>query len=229
MADNSANGSTFVRPSNRLSSDPRSLVVQNNISTAIKFENVPPSNYEKLPAMSNYAATNSFSTYPLCYPNFPQFGQLQPGFVNSPPKQVSDVSEPAKGGAVLSSACHEDASKKNVESSIREVAEKTCKIGCDLSLRLGPLSVAVPSVENKQSQDVKEASPQGGDKFCDELPILHKGFPLFPRGNAYEALGSYNSIEATMRKRKAVFDQPVTEDQQFCLPAKLPFSHLTRL
>lgn len=225
MVEYSVNVSSFVSPSNHLSSEPRSIVTQNNITTAMKFasaaENVPPSNHKQLIAMSNHAATNSISTYPLYYGSFPQFEQLRPSCVLPPPKPVSDASEPAaNGGAVSSLPCHEDATKRNIEPSVRDVAEKTCKIGCDLSLRLGPLSVALPSAENKQPQDGKDVGSLEGGRFCNQLPILDKGFPVFPRDNAYEV---------TMRKRKAGFDQPVMENQHFCLQPKLPFTHLSGL
>lgn len=223
MVENAANGSNLLRPSNHLSSDPRSPLAQNNISTTIfspASKNVPPSNYEQLLALSNYVAANSFSAYPLYYGNGPQLEQHQQGFLFLP-KPISDPLEGPRGGVVQDLPCHEDPSMKSTEPSMTDTAEKQCKIGCDLSLRLGPLSV-----ENKQPQDVKDVSSQELGKFCDQLPILDKGFSLFPRGNAYEALGSHKSVEATIRKRKAAFDNAL-EDQQFCLKPKLPFSHLT--
>lgn len=222
MVENDVNGTNLLRPSNHLSSDPRSPLTQNNTSTAMfspVCENVPPSNYEQLLALSNYAATNSFSAYPLYYGNSPQFEQL--GQVVFLPKPISDPLEGTKGGVVQDRPCHEDASMKNTEPNMIDTADKQSKNGCDLSLRLGPLSA-----ESKQLQSVKDFTSQEGGRFCDQLPILDKGFSFFPRGNAYEALGSYKSLDAAMRKQKAVFDNTM-EDPQFYLNPKLPFSHLT--
>lgn len=223
MVETAANGSNLLRPSNHLSSDPRNSLAQNNRATTMfspASENIPPSHYEQLLALSNYAATNSFSAYPLYYGNVPQFEQLQQGVVFLP-KPILDPLEGTKGVVVQDIPCHEDASRKNTKPGMINASEKQCKVGCDLSLRLGPLSV-----ENKQLQDFKDVSSHEGAKFCGQLPVLDKGFSLLPIDNGYEALGSHKCVEETMRKRKAAFNNAM-EDQQFCLKPKLPFSHLT--
>ena len=188
-------------------------------------ENATKPNYEKLLPISNYAMANSSSAaYPLYYGKVPQTKPLCPGPVFLP-KPVPDVVEPAKGPVAPPNApFHEDSPMKNPESSGG---------ACDLSLRLGPIPVTFPAQSGVGKNQPKVGVSQGGGKFCcDQLPILDKGFSFFRRGNMLESFGSYRSVEseATMRKRKAGFDQPMMiEDQQYYLQPKLPFRNLTGL
>ncbi|KAM6543718.1 hypothetical protein CsatB_008165 [Cannabis sativa] len=229
LLENAATGSNLLRSSNHLSSHFRNNFSVNNISTAMfspppSGNNITPSNnYDQLLALSNYKPSNSFSAYPLYYGgNAPQFEQLWQD-VALLPKLTSDPLKDSKLGVVKDLSCHEDASLKNTEPNmIIDTDDRQCNIGCDLSLRLGPMSV-----ENKQPQAIADVNPREGGKFCDQLPLLDKGCSMFPpRGNACQALSSYKGVEAAVRKRKPSFDNGI-DDQQFCnLKPSPPFLHL---
>lgn len=222
-----SHGSNFGKPPTTMSSTPLSSDTRNRV--AQNSGNVPTSNYDQSLALQNYAVSTSFSAYPLYYGKCHQFEELQLGS-GAVPKSVSNPLEPSKRGVVSNFFCNEDASKTDAQANVTGILGNPCNIGCDLSLRLGPLSLPCPSVGNGQPQDVKDGGNQEGSKFSHQSSQLDKEFPFCPRVNTYVPLGScsstwnlegaYMTVEENMRKRKAAFDHPV-EDQQFCWQPKL--------
>lgn len=229
--------SNFVSPASLISNCP-SPVAQNKDFAAnmspFSSEDTLPSCYNTGSSKENYPASNSYAVYPVHYVNRHQFKEPQ-----HLPILSSNTLGPAKLGLENLFPCNVDASYKLTESNSRATPEKQSKIGCDLSLRLGPVSETFPSVRNCQLKDVEDTcsgNSQNGSKVRDQSPQVDEKF-LFPGGNQYAGLlGSYSSkwsfegrhrnVEATMRKRKAAFYHPA-DDQQFCWHPKLPGSHLT--
>lgn len=193
---------------------------------AQNIENVPTSNYNQSLAMENYAVCTSFSAYPLYYGICHQFVEQERG-LGVIPKSISNPSEPSKRGAVSNIFCNANTIKTDAQTNMTDILENPCNIGCDLSLRLGPLSIPCPNVGNGQPQEVKNGGSQVGSQFNHQLD---KESPCLPRVNTYVPLGTCSStwnlegacmtVEEKMRKRKAAFD-PSIEDQQFCWQPKL--------
>ncbi|KAI7988527.1 hypothetical protein LOK49_LG13G02608 [Camellia lanceoleosa] len=201
-------------------------------------ENFPPcSNARCLPSEA-YASSNSCSVYPLYYGNPLQSQESQESQFRFriPPNLNSDNLKPVKIGHLQNLfPCDVDASNQIPQADLRDTPENPPGIGCDLSLRLGPLSVPCISIENSWPQEVEDVERS---KLNDDLkPWMDKEFSFFPKANADDdPLDSYSSkwsseaedmnVETTMRKRKAVFSYP-SEDGQFCWQPKLPSNHLT--
>ena len=133
------------------------------------------------------------------------------------------------------SSCNVDTLNKITEINTRKTAESSCKIGCDLSLRSGPLFVTPMSVGNSKPQEVEDigfGSSRVGCKHSDQSPVDRK-FAFINGGNAYGPCSNEWSfedkcinVEETTKKRKAVLNH-CAEDQQFYRQPKLPCSHLT--
>ncbi|CAL5440249.1 unnamed protein product [Camellia sinensis] len=201
-------------------------------------ENFPPcSNTRCLPTEA-YASSNSCSVYPLYYGNPLQSQESQESqfCFHIPPNLNSDNPKTLKIGHLQNLfPCDVDASNQIPQADLRDTPENLPGIGCDLSLRLGPLSVPCISIENSWPQEVEDVERS---KLNDDLkPWMDKEFSFFPKSNVDDdPLDSYSSkwsseaedmnVEMTMRKRKAVFSYP-SEDGQFCWQPKLPSNHLT--
>ncbi len=72
------------------------------------------------------------------------------------------------------SSCNVDTSNKITEINTRKTPESSCKIGCDLSLRSGPLFVTPMSVGNSKPQEVEDigfGSSRVGRKHSDQSPV----------------------------------------------------------
>ncbi|KAH0988775.1 hypothetical protein GBA52_000258 [Prunus armeniaca] len=232
----------FVKPKSmttHLGFESRFPVVQNNDCTTMKFsiasENIPPLGYDQFSPRES-KATSNFSSYPLHYGNFPQFEELKPGFVILP-KPVSDPIEPAKMGVISNLLCNGDKSNDNTQTDTRDYTENPCTVGCDLSLRLGPLSTQYSIGENSQPEEVKDVGAQEGTMCSDQSQPQFDRLPSFiGKGNEYgpgdlyssrlNFEGEYMNVQATVRKRKAAFNHP-TGDTKFYRQPELPFSHLT--
>ncbi|KAJ0031772.1 hypothetical protein Pint_12398 [Pistacia integerrima] len=118
--------------------------------------------------------------------------------------------------------------------NIRDASEIPHDIGCDLSLRLGPLSIPSPSVEKFQLQQVKNvgSSSLEGNEMSDLTPQLHKQLIFCSNTNVDGPLDMCSSqwsdednVDTRTRKRKAVSIHPL-EDQHFW-QSKLPYNQLT--
>lgn len=220
--------SNFVKPDTPISTHLRPFPPSNDCAankSRFASVNVLPSGNKPSLHMENYPASNLYPVYPLYY------GIL--------PNLTSDTLEPAKMGVENPYSCNVDASYKITETDTRKPLESSSKIGCDLSLRLGPLSFTRLGVGNRKPQEVEDdgsGSSRDGGKHRDQSPVDRK-LALFTGGKAYDPLDSCSikcsfedkniNVEATMRKRKEVFNHP-EEDQQFCGQPKLPgSSHLT--
>ncbi|KAL6344884.1 hypothetical protein AAG906_006637 [Vitis piasezkii] len=236
---------TFIKPSSmsviQPGLEPHSTAFHNNDCPTSKFlfssENCPPSGNKCL-QMEVYPASNLCAVYPLYDGNQLQCEESQCGFgVQSHPK--SNPMEPAGMGTIQNLFSYAiDPTKKPSQTDFGHVTENSPKIDCDLSLRLGPLSIPCVSVENswpQEFEDVGSSCSREGSKFSDLSPQVDKQFPFFPRGNTDDPLDSCLSkrssegenlnMEATMRKRKAVISYPL-EDRQFCCQPKLPYNYL---
>ncbi|KAG2691479.1 hypothetical protein I3760_08G011000 [Carya illinoinensis] len=231
--------SKLVNPASLIPTGPSNFI-QNIDYASNKYpfasESVLPScNIPSLP-MKNYTVTNFCSVYPLCYVNDCPFEESQDGF-GILPKVDSSTSDPAQVGIENLFSCNVDALYQMTETNSSGTPEKLCKIGCDLSLRLGPVSDTCPSVGNSkvQLQDVDSGNFPNGRKFCYQSLEVDKKLSLIPGEYVNGPLDLCSSkwiydgernVEETTRKRKAVFDHPA-EDQQLCWQPKLPCSHLT--
>ncbi|RVW54052.1 hypothetical protein CK203_080369 [Vitis vinifera] len=126
-----------------------------------------------------------------------QCEESQCGFgVQSHPK--SNPMEPAGMGTIQNLFSYAiDPTKKPSQTDFGHVTENSPKIDCDLSLRLGPLSIPCGNTDDPLDSCLSKRSSEGENL----------------------------NMEATMRKRKAVISYPL-EDRQFCCQPKLPYNYL---
>ncbi|XVE53609.1 hypothetical protein DITRI_Ditri03aG0016400 [Diplodiscus trichospermus] len=237
-----ASYSSFVKPTTMnatyLGSESQKHVAHNSSCTTNKFpfasENVPLSNINQCLPIKKYPSI-LYSVYPLYYGSHVKFEELQHGF-GIFPKSISNTVEPGKMSVIHNLFSSDvDSSNKMNHTDLR--SENPHEIACDLSLRLGPLSSPCLSVGNSQPQEIEDTGSTFPEwnKFSDVTPSIDKNLSSFPRSNRDDPLnsssnewgveGEHVNVDATMRKRKTVYGPPV--DQQFWLPPKLPYSHLT--
>ncbi|XWS26221.1 hypothetical protein CRYUN_Cryun26dG0012700 [Craigia yunnanensis] len=222
-----------------LGSESQKHITQNSNCTTNRFpfacENGSlPCNNQCLP-IEKYPP-NLYSVYPLYYENHLKFEELRHGF-GIFPESISNTVETAKMGVIrnfFSSGV--DYSKKMNQTDVRNTSNNPHEIVCDLSLRLGLLSTPCLSVGNSRPQEIEDTGSTflEWNKFSDLTPPIDKNLSSFPMSNRDDNLnsssnewsieGEHMNVDATMRKRKTVYGPPV--DQQFCLPPKLPYSHL---
>lgn len=232
-----ANYSNLIKPtiinSTHSGSEPQHLVDQNNVSSnryLFTTDKVPLSNFIRGLPPENYPLC---SVYPLYYGSFQE---PQQGF-EVLPKTVPSTKEPVKVTIMQNFfPCKEDAPVKLSQVDHKDSPLNPQEIGCDLSLRLGSLSAPLRSMETKQVQfakDSEDGCPEDHSKFNDWIPQMDKEFSFFARVYMDEPLDSRSSklsehinADATMKKRKAVCDHTV-DDQQFCWQPKLPCNQLT--
>lgn len=237
--------STFLKPASMRvihpGSELHSTAFHNTDCPTNKFlfpsENCPPSG-NKSSSMEVYPDSNFRAVYPLYYGNQLQSEEALTGF-GAPSNSKSNPPEPAGAGTVQNLFSHAiDSKKKLSEKELVLATENSSKIECDLSLRLGPISIPCMSVENswpQEFEDVGSCCSREGSKLGDLSPQVDKQFPFFPKGNADDPLDSCSSkrssemenlnMEVTMRKRKAAISYPL-EDRQFCCQPKLPYNYL---
>ncbi|XVF89323.1 hypothetical protein PTKIN_Ptkin19aG0120700 [Pterospermum kingtungense] len=180
---------------------------------------------------------NRYSVYPLYYGNHLNRGELQPGF-GLFSGSISNKVEPAKTGfshSLFSSDA--DSSSKMNQTDVKNTSNNPHEISCDLSLRLGPLSTPCPGSGNSLPKENEHTGSSflEWNKFSNQTPAIGKrlsSFPISSRNGSLNASlnesgveGKHMVVDATMRKRKMVYCPSM--DQQFCLPPKLPYSHLT--
>lgn len=222
---------------------PQSPVTQNSNCATNKFpfsyENFPPSSHNQCLSLETYPPSRLYSVYPLYYGNHLQREDSQFGLEISP-KLNPNATESAETGMVQNLfSCNVDASNKITQADFNNHPESSPEIGCDLSLRLGPLPVPCIIVENSWHQEVEDVGSscsREGSKFHDRLPQMDKKFSFLPRRNADDPLDSCSSkwssefenlnIQPTMRKRKA-FDGHPAEDRQFCWQPRPPCNNFT--
>ncbi|XP_044471292.1 uncharacterized protein LOC123200206 [Mangifera indica] len=145
-------------------------VVQSNINSTKKLpfasENFPPSINKQFLHLEKFPGSNSYAVYPLL-----NIEELPHNFQKFPTSTSNSV-KPAKTISV------ENSSVKMYRPyiNISDAPENPHDISCDLSLRLGPLSVPSLSVEKFQLQQVKDvgSSSLEGNKMSDLTPQLHK-------------------------------------------------------
>ncbi|OMO90819.1 hypothetical protein COLO4_18861 [Corchorus olitorius] len=215
-----------------LSSESQKHVADDSNCTTNKFpftsENCPYLSNDQCLPVEKYPPTNMYSIYPLYYGNHPKFEELQHAF-GVFPKSISNTVEPAKIGAshnLFSSDV--DSSNKINQTNVRNTSNNPHEIACDLSLRLGP-------VGNGRSQEIEDTGSTSlgwksnltpsTDNKLSSFPSSNRDDPLNSSSNECSVEGEHMNVGATMRKRKTVYGPSV--DQQFCLPPKVPFSHLS--
>ncbi|KAH0989569.1 hypothetical protein GBA52_001052 [Prunus armeniaca] len=135
-------------------------------------------------------------------------------------KPVSDPIEPAKMGVISNLLCNGDKSNDNTQTDTRDYTENPCTVGCDLSLRLGPLSTQYSIGEkNSQPEEVKDVGAQEGTMCSDQSQPQFDRLPSFiGKGNEYgpgdlyssrlNFEGEYMNVQATVRKFKGSFQSP---------------------
>ncbi|XP_057510851.1 uncharacterized protein LOC130793251 [Actinidia eriantha] len=201
--------------------------------TAHKFpflsRNFPPC----LPG-ETYASSNPCLVYPLYYGSELQYQESQLSF------RIPDSDNPnaAKTGQEQSPSPRDVALTEIPRADLWDSPENPSGIDCDLSLRLGSLSVPCPRVENSWPRELEDvdSSTSRECKISSDLALgMDKEFSFFPKANANadDSLESYSSklrseaenmnLEETLRKRKAVFGNP-SEDWELCFRPKLPCS-----
>ncbi|KAK6236982.1 hypothetical protein QQP08_025569 [Theobroma cacao] len=224
-----------------LGSESQKHIAHDSNCTTYKFpfasENGPlPSNSQCLP-MEKYPPPNLYSVYPLYYGNHLKFEEMQHGF-GIFPKSISNTVEPAKMGVIDNLFSSDVDSSNNMnQTDVSNTSNNPHENACDLSLRLGPLSIPCLSVGKSRPQVIEDTGSTSleWNRFGDLTPSIDKMLSSFPRSNRDDPLnsslnrwsleGEHVNVDATMRKRKTVYGPTV--DQQFCLPPKLPYSHLT--
>ncbi|KAA8521574.1 hypothetical protein F0562_012247 [Nyssa sinensis] len=227
----------------QLGSESHCPVAENNNCTTNKypfvFENFPQHGTSQCLTMETYPSSNSCSVYPLNYGNQFQSQESQSGF-GIPSKLNSHIVESAEVGVLQNLlSLDAEASNKIPQAELSNSPEKSTDIRCDLSLRLGPLSVPCISVENSWPQEVEDVGSSTsweGSKVSELSPLMDHEFSFFPKVNADDPLDSCSSkccfedenmhVEATTRKQKAVVSHP-SEDKRFVWQPKLPYNHLT--
>ncbi|GFS42680.1 hypothetical protein Acr_00g0081080 [Actinidia rufa] len=189
--------------------------------TAHKFpflsRNFPPC----LPG-ETYASSNPCLVYPLYYGSELQYQESQFSF------RIPDSDNPnaAKTGHEQSPSLRDVASTEIPRADLWDSLENPSGIDCDLSLRLGSLSVPCPSVETSWPRELEDV-----DSSTSRECKISSGLVLKANANADDSLKSYSSklrseaenmkLEETLRKRKAVFGNP-SEDWELCFQPKLP-------
>ncbi|XP_012076556.1 uncharacterized protein LOC105637632 isoform X2 [Jatropha curcas] len=234
------NYSNFIKStimnSTQLGSELQNLICQNISIASNKFlfrtDNSRLSNYNQYFPMENRSVSSLYSVYPLYYGNCLDH-QNGLGIL---PKTLPSILEPVKVGIEQNLlSCNEDAIAKIDQKDPIDKPIEQLEIGCDLSLRLGSLSAALPSMQNRHLQDVEDVGfghSREGIK-SNKMPQMDKELSLFNRGNMdYSSdscpseLGRHDSLDVMLRKRKAVFGHPV-DDQAYHWQPKLPCNDLT--
>ncbi|GMJ15859.1 hypothetical protein HRI_005255100 [Hibiscus trionum] len=188
-----------------------------------------PSNNPCLP-IEKYPP-NLYSVFPLFYGNHRIFKEPQHDFGVSP-KLFSNTAEPAKMGHIHNLLVSDvDSSNKMNQKDVANALKNPHEFACDLSLRLGPLSKPCSSGRNGQPQETgknKSTFPEWSKLSDSNLSsfLSSKGDdPLNSTSNEQSFEGERMNVDATMRKRKAIYGP--TSDQQFHSSSKLPYGHLT--
>ncbi|GLU01304.1 hypothetical protein SLE2022_186160 [Rubroshorea leprosula] len=228
-----------------LGSELQKSVARNTKSTNYRFpfasENVTSFGNGHCLPIKQYSVSSLYSVYPLYYGTHFQLEEPRHGMGILPQSISSEVKalEPGEMGATQSLlSCDVDISNKNTQIGGRDIPDNPHGSVCDLSLRLGPLSVPCLSAANSDSKEIEDASStaQEKNKVTDLTPPIGKKVAFFPRRNGDDPLnssldkwsvqGEFKNVDAKMRKRKAVLCP--SEDWQFCWQSKLPSTHLAR-
>ncbi|XP_057468447.1 uncharacterized protein LOC130757665 [Actinidia eriantha] len=179
-----------------------------------------------------YVSSNPCSIYPLYYGSELQYQESQFSF------RIPDSDDPnaVKTGHEQSPFPRDVASTKIPRADLWDGPDNPLGTDCDLSLRLGPLSVPCISVENSWPREVEDvdSSTSRECKMSSDLTLwMDKEFSFFPKANTDDLLESCSSklrseaenmnVEKTLRKRKSVFGNP-SKDWELCFRPKLPCS-----
>ncbi|KAE8664288.1 putative clathrin assembly protein [Hibiscus syriacus] len=147
----------------------------------------------------------------LFYGNHRRFEEPHHGF-GVFPKLISNTVEHAKTGYIHNFV---DSSNKMNQTDALNASMNPHEFACDLSLRLGSLSTPCSSVRNGQLRETGKSNST----------LLNGDDRLNSTSNEGSFEGDSMNVDATMRKRKAIYG--LATDQQFRLPSKLPYGHLT--
>ncbi|KAL5729630.1 hypothetical protein ACHQM5_002554 [Ranunculus cassubicifolius] len=154
--------------------------------------------------------------YPLYYSTQHQIPEIQP-VIQCPharnldsavlgASEVPSMRKPAeKGSAPNFFICDGivNVSSRNLEAESKRTVENEPEIGCDLSLRLSPLSVPGTSTQLRCAYEVdgnEPSSSEEGSKSCDLSPRIRKEFCFFPRENANDPLEPSSSKHTSKGK-----------------------------
>lgn len=226
--------SNFTKPASKNSTpfglEPHSPVVQSNHfvlgKSSFPPKNYPPSGKTEGLYMKNYPASNSCSVYALHY-----------GDIQSKESNFQLGIEPSEICVEKNLfSCNQDTSNKITQENFAKKPEDPLGIGCDLSLRLGPLVGPCISIENSwphDSDDLGSSTSREGSKLSDSSLKMDKTFSFIPMATTSDLLnlgtGKWTSktenmnVDKTLRKRKA----DVSEDRQFSWQLQVPFKHFS--
>ncbi|KAI4316332.1 hypothetical protein L6164_024320 [Bauhinia variegata] len=182
----------------------RWLVTQNDDPTTnvLPFASENVASTSKRQRLENNPSANMFSVYPLYYGNHFQFDDSQNRY----------SSAPAIMGVVQNHAASNlNVSNQSLQPFKRGNPENPRAIGCDLSLRLGSVSIPAPS-QNYQLLEDEERSKFSGPNYTSCT-----GDGAFGTSDSFSNKQQMFEVECFgVRKRKAGFLSPV-KNQQFCL------------
>lgn len=210
-----------VKPTTMMNSTNFNFVAQSPVTlandcTAMRSNfvpvNIPVPSREKFLDGENYVRSNSFSTHPLYFGDCSKLNDHWHGSKASEP--VMETGFEHLGTEAIS--------KKNKLTRTGDILVNPSESGCDLSLRLAPLSFPCSRVENIQLRDVKNTGCLEGCRVVNQPPILDT-VSMFSRGTAHNYSDSSSgrwsfeaeclNLKAIMRKRKAAFDHQMDDSQ----------------
>lgn len=229
-----------VKPTTRNSvhstSGPHCPIALNKSFVTKKFPfsslNFLPSSNNQCSPMETCPPSNLYSVHPLYYGNPLQTDESPPQF-GMPHKPNSNFMEHVEMCITQKlSPFNVDGSNKTSLVDFNDIPVTHPEIECDLSLKLGSLSVPCASAKNSWHQEVEDVgstSSREGSKFSDRSPQRDKPPSFCSRGSADDRLdsclskhnckGESSNVEARKRKRKAIVCHP-TENRQFCWQLK---------
>ncbi|XP_042492370.1 uncharacterized protein LOC122071944 isoform X2 [Macadamia integrifolia] len=203
--------SIFTRPitmnSTGLRSESRSPITQDSNPTSIHEYPFPSENFTSTGLnqpllMPASPPSNLGRVYPLCYGIPLQSREPQVSFQVQVSQELDHnrvvglpcVQSTVEPGAIpvlenlFSCRAAGNASDRITESEFKETSKKPSVIECDLSLRLGPLSVAGTRVGNEWPHQVEavfdSSSSQEGSKSNDQSPSMGTEFNFLRRDNS---------------------------------------------
>ncbi|KAJ7966189.1 Histone acetyltransferase [Quillaja saponaria] len=189
------------------------------------IEGVPP--VSKNQCLENHPAAELFIISPSYSGNHHRFNETYDGLKDLH-KSVSNNFGHAKMDLVQN-CLKLNGSDQASQSIIQDNPENPRTIGCDLSLRLGPVSMPCLNIKNGQLQESEHLCSCGSkeeSKFTDQSLQNEKRFSFFPRADLCNPLDEFSSkwrfegecmnLQSTARKRKGDLSYP-EKTQKLCL------------
>ncbi|KAJ7966188.1 Histone acetyltransferase [Quillaja saponaria] len=227
IAENPAHGDH--RPNSQYMSACSNFVAQKNDPTThmLPFvsKGVPP--VSKNQCLENHPAAELFIISPSYSGNHHRFNETYDGLKDLH-KSVSNNFGHAKMDLVQN-CLKLNGSDQASQSIIQDNPENPRTIGCDLSLRLGPVSMPCLNIKNGQLQESEHLCSCGSkeeSKFTDQSLQNEKRFSFFPRADLCNPLDEFSSkwrfegecmnLQSTARKRKGDLSYP-EKTQKLCL------------